>query len=124
MTLGTTKRILIAEDEKAYSRALSLKFQHIGCEVVCVEDGEQVLEELSKSEFDLLLLDIVMPKMDGFAVLEALKIKHEHTPIIILSNLSQADDEQKALALGAKEFLSKANVSISTVIEKAMTYVE
>ncbi|MCX6793151.1 MAG: response regulator [Candidatus Falkowbacteria bacterium] len=110
------KKILIAEDEKPYSKALVLKLQHNGYEASSVENGEEAIAALNRDKFDLLLLDLIMPKMDGFAVLEAIKTQGLNVPVIVLSNLSQADDEKRVRELGAKEFLGKSSVSIAEVI--------
>ena len=112
------KRILVAEDETAYARALTLKLQRSGFEVETVGDGEAAIAALQKSSFALLMLDLIMPKKDGFAVLEELKKSGKKMPVIVLSNLGQAEDEEKAKALGATDFLGKANTSIAEVIEK------
>lgn len=112
----TMKKILIAEDEKPYSKALVLKLQHNGYEASSVENGEEAIAALNRDKFDLLLLDLIMPKMDGFAVLEAIKTQGLNVPVIVLSNLSQADDEKRVRELGAKEFLGKSSVSIAEVI--------
>lgn len=94
--MATVKRILIAEDEKPMARALELKLTHEGFEAKAVFDGAAALEELEKSKYDLLLLDLMMPKMGGFEVLEQMKLKKIKIPVAVLSNLSQAEDEKKA----------------------------
>lgn len=118
MAAPKTKRILIAEDEKAYSRALSLKLQNAGFEIEVAENGEEALAALKKSHFDLVLCDLIMPKMNGFVVLEEIKKLGLEVPIIVLSNLSQADDEKKVRALGAVDFLAKSSIQIAEVINK------
>lgn len=118
MAAPKTKRILIAEDEKAYSRALSLKLQNAGFEIEVAENGEEALVALKKSHFDLVLCDLIMPKMNGFVVLEEIKKLGLEVPIIVLSNLSQADDEKKVRALGAVDFLAKSSIQIAEVINK------
>lgn len=122
MSESKTKKILIAEDEKAYSRALALKLQNSGFEAEIVVNGEEAVATLSKKHFDLLLCDIIMPKMNGFQVLEEIKKQNIKTPVIMLSNLSQADDEKKARALGASDFMSKSNSPIAEVISKIQQF--
>lgn len=112
------KRILVAEDEKPYSRALELKLQHAGFEPKVAFDGEQALAALTSEKFDLLLLDLMMPKLNGFAVLEALKEKSISVPTIVLSNLSQEEDKHKVKAYGIEDFIEKSSTSISDVISK------
>ena len=120
--MKTTKRILIIEDERAMARALQLKLQHAGFEAETAENGEEGLSLLEKSAYNLVLLDLVMPKMDGFAVLEAMKANGVNVPVIILSNLSQAEDEKRARDLGAKDFFIKSNTPIADIVGKASSF--
>lgn len=110
------KSILIAEDEKSYSHALTLKLQNMGFSVQCVSNGEEALALLETSHVDLLLLDLVMPKMDGFAVLDALQKKKSDVSVFILSNLAQEEDKKRTVTLGAKAFFEKANTPISEIV--------
>lgn len=116
------KKILIAEDEKAYSRALVLKLKNAGFEADSVENGEEALEAIKRGSFDLLLCDLVMPKMNGFQLLEEIKKQGLIIPTIGLSNLSQADDEKKMRGAGAIDFLSKSNTPIIDVIKKVENF--
>ena len=122
MSNGKKKKILIAEDEPAYSRALILKLQNAGFEVESMENGEEALEAIKKGGFDLLLCDLVMPKMNGFQVLEEIKKQGLKTPASGLSNLSQANDEEKMRNAGAIDFLSKANTPIIEVIKRVQGF--
>ena len=115
------KKILVVEDEKPMARALELKLTKAGFEVKKSGNGEGVLEMLQDEHFDLVLTDLIMPKMNGFALLEQLQKQHLTTPVIILSNLSQEEDEAKAKALGAKEFFVKSNTTIANVVEAVET---
>jgi len=118
MTQEVLKRILIAEDEAAYSRALVLKLKNAGFHAQSVDNGEDALSIVVKDNFDLLLCDLIMPKMNGFTLLEEFKKRQIKIPVIILSNLSQSDDEIKARKLGAVDFLIKSNIQISDVVSK------
>ncbi len=111
------KKILIVEDEKPIAKALGLKLNFAGFNTEVAVDGEMALEILAKEKFDLILLDLVMPRLNGFAVLETLKNKGLKTPVIVLSNLSQASDELKAEELGAVGFLVKSNVPIKDIVK-------
>lgn len=111
------KKILIVEDEKAIAKALKLKLEHEGYEAVVNNSGAGVVDIIKKEKPALMLLDLVMPKVDGFAVLEKLKEEKIHIPVIVLSNLSQEEDEKKAKALGAKEFFVKSNVLLNDVVD-------
>src|SRR3989339_1170042 len=110
------KKILIIEDEKPVARALELKLTHEGFEATITFNGESALETLEKETFDLIVCDLVMPKMDGFKVLETLKEKKIKTPVIVLTNLSQEDDEKRAKSLGALEFFIKSDTPIATIV--------
>lgn len=112
----TRKRILIVEDEKPMARALELKLSHEGYEIESALNGETALELAGKGNFSLIILDLVLPKVDGFKVLEGLKIKNISTPTIVLTNLNQGEDEKKAKELGAKEFFIKSNISIAEIV--------
>lgn len=114
----TAKKILIAEDEKPIAKALELKLQHEGFDVTTVFNGEEALEYLEKGTFAILLLDLVMPKVDGFKVLETLQIKKNSTPVFILSNLSQQEDEVKAKKLGAQGFFIKSNTPLAQIVSE------
>lgn len=110
------KKILIVEDEKPMARALELKLAHEGFAVGSATDGEQALAILAKDQIDLILLDLVLPKLDGFAVLAKLAEGRNTTPVIVLTNLSQGEDEEKAKKLGAKAFFIKSNTPIAEIV--------
>jgi DNA-binding response OmpR family regulator len=111
------KKILIAEDEKPMAHALELKLSSEGFDVTVVDNGETAIEILEKNDFDLVLLDLVMPKKDGFDVLTAMHDKNNSTPVVVLSNLSQGEDLDRAKKLGAKDYFMKADTSIEEVVE-------
>lgn len=112
------RKILIMEDEKPMARALEMKLTHAGFFAQAVFDGKEGLALLQKEKFDMVLLDLMMPKMDGFRVLENMRNAKINTPVIILSNLSQAEDEEKARQLGAQDFFVKSNTPISVIVER------
>lgn len=114
----TKKKILIIEDEKSMAQALELKLMHAGFKTKAVFNGKEGVELLQKETFTLILLDLVMPKMDGFKVLEILKKKKIKTPVIVLSNLSHENDEKWAKALGAKDFFIKSNTPIAEIVKR------
>lgn len=110
------KKILIAEDEKPMAKALELKLSHAGFEVSLAFNGEEALKLAKETPYDLLLLDLMMPKIDGFTVLKEIQQSQSKLPVIVLSNLSQADDEQKARALGARDFFVKSNTPLAEIV--------
>jgi CheY-like chemotaxis protein len=111
------KKILIAEDEKPISRALELKLKKEGFDARAVYDGEEAMKFLEKEKVDLILLDIIMPKMSGFEVMKKIKERGIKVPIIVTSNLSQDEDIKKAKDLGAIEFLIKSNTPLEDIIK-------
>lgn len=112
------KKILIVEDEHPIATTLDLKLGNCGYTTVCVENGVDALAHLQKNEVDLILLDLVMPEMDGFAVLAELKKRNNKTPIIVLTNLGQEDDAQRCKELGAHEYIVKAEMPIVNIVDR------
>ena len=115
------KKILIVEDEKAIATVFELKLAGAGFVAMSVGNGEDALALLAKDHFDLVLLDLVMPKMDGFAVLEEMKRRGLATPVIVLSNLNQEEDKKRAKDLGAREFFLKSDMPITDLVAYAET---
>lgn len=111
------KKVLIAEDEKPMARAMELKLQHEGFGTHVVFDGEGALEALMHGGYDVAILDLMMPKKDGFEVLQTLKQMQIKTPIIVASNLSQQEDIRRAKDLGAKDYFIKSDTPIATIIQ-------
>lgn len=112
------KRILIAEDETALSQALKRKLETVSYSVETVTNGREAIEAIAKKHYDLALLDLIMPEVDGFAVLSHCRENHLLTPIIILSNLSQEEDQHKAEELGAQGYIVKSDTPLEVVVER------
>ncbi len=117
------KQILVIEDEKPMAIALKLKLEKAGFIVENAFDGQEGIEKLKSNKFDLALLDLVMPKVDGFGVLEEAKKQGIKTKIIITSNLSQNTDVTKAKELGAADFFVKSDIDISELVKKVVDIV-
>ena len=118
------KKILIAEDEDILLNVLKDRFEVDGWEVTIAKDGMEAMEAIKKSKLDLVLLDLLMPKKNGFEVLKEVMDNPElkNLPIIVLSNLGGDEDIKKALALGAKDYFVKTQHPMSEVVEKAKKY--
>ena len=114
------KKVLIIEDEKTLARALELKLIKAGFNVRVVFNGEDGLVMLQQETFSLILLDLIMPKMDGFMVLAELRNLSIDTPVIVLTNLSQESDIKRTEDFGAKGFYIKSNTPISTITDRAI----
>lgn len=100
-------RLLIAEDEKSLSRALAAILTRNNYSVDTVYDGEAALEYLEATNYDGLILDVMMPKMDGITVLKTLRARGNTTPVLILSAKSEIDDKVLGLDSGANDYLTK-----------------
>ncbi|MDD4989812.1 MAG: response regulator [Candidatus Pacebacteria bacterium] len=114
------KKILLIEDEAALQKSLSDTLRNTGFEVFSALDGE-IGERLAKSEHpDLIILDLILPKKDGFEVFKALKDDKDtqDIPVVILTNLEKIENVEKVLEMGAKTYLVKANYTLQEIVEK------
>jgi two-component system, OmpR family, alkaline phosphatase synthesis response regulator PhoP len=118
-------KILIAEDDPFLMKVYRMTFEQEGYDIILAEDGEQALFRLQKECPDIMLLDILMPKMDGFDVLREIQKdkKCKGIPIIVLSNLGQESDVAKAKELGAVDYAIKGDTDIEDVVAKVKQYV-
>lgn len=116
------KKILIVEDEKPLSYALELKLQAAGFETVTARNGEEALTALGAGGFDLVLTDLMMPKKDGFSVLEELKKQKSAVPVFVMSNLGQEEDMKRATALGAREYIAKSTTPLKEIAAKVISF--
>ena len=114
----SAKSVLVVEDEKPLAHALTLKLQHEGFEVTGASNGQECLALIESRHFDVILLDLMMPTMDGFQVLATLQKKPEMPTVFVLSNLSQHEDEERVLSLGAKKFFIKSDTPLTTIVEE------
>jgi DNA-binding response OmpR family regulator len=112
------KNLLIVEDEHPLAHALELKFAHEGFEPCIATDGAKALELASKRKFDVILLDLIMPGVDGFTFLEEMQRSKSKTPVIVLSNLGQDEDKERAKKLGAKGYFVKSNTPILEIVKQ------
>jgi len=116
------RKILIADDNKAIAMALDLKLQHEGFETKAVFNGNEALDLLEKEKFDLLILDLIMPQLNGFGVLKSIKEKGIKIPVIVSSDLSQSEDINKVKELGAVDFFVKSDMSVVEMVQKIKEY--
>lgn len=108
------------EDDVMLNKIYQAKLGILGYKVFSAYDGEEGVQKMEENIPDIVLLDLMLPKKNGFEVLETVKrnIKISRIPIIVLSNLGQREDIEKAMVLGADDFLVKSNVKLESVIEK------
>ena len=100
-------RLLLAEDEKSLSRALVKILEHSNYSVDAAYDGEEALDFLDVTDYDGIVLDIMMPKVDGLTVLRTLRARGDLTPVLLLTAKSEIDDKVTGLDLGANDYLTK-----------------
>lgn len=113
-------KILLVEDDKMLADMYITKFSKEGMSVMRAEDGAEGLAMAKKEKPDMILLDIIMPKLDGFAVLRELKKDKdmEKSHILLLTNLGQSEDVEKGRELGADDYFIKANHTPAEIVEK------
>lgn len=114
------KKILIAEDDQFLRHFLRVELQKRGFETKTARNGEEAIKALKEFTPDLILLDLVMPVKDGFAVLEELKAseKYQSIPVLVATNLGQKEDLDKGLALGAADYVVKTDFDMDELITK------
>ncbi|MFA5777036.1 MAG: response regulator [Parcubacteria group bacterium] len=114
------KKILIVEDDCILQKALQEFLVEEGFEIFCALDGEEGVKMGKEKTPDLILLDIILPRKDGFEVLKELKSyeKTKKIPVVLLTNLGSLNDIEKAIALGATTYLIKADYKLEEVSRK------
>lgn len=119
------KKVLIIEDDPLLVKMYTTKFSSDGFEVISASDGLEGLKLALEKVPDVIILDIMMPKMSGHDVLAKMRTssKTNKIPVIVLSNLTQQSEAQKAIDLGAKEYMAKANFTPGQVIERVKKYI-
>lgn len=117
--------VLIVEDEQFLCELMVKKIKESGCEVEGIFDGEAALKFLENKIPDLILLDILLPGIDGFEVLRRIKRdeRFQRIPVVMISNLGEAKDINMALKEGASEYLIKAEVSPNEIVTTVLKYV-
>lgn len=114
------KRILFIEDESALQKTFGEILKQEGYQMISALDGEVGLELAKNQKPDLILLDLVLPKLHGFEVLQQLAKDHQtkQIPVIVLTNLEAMEDVEKTLKLGATTYLVKENYSLEEIVKK------
>jgi two-component system alkaline phosphatase synthesis response regulator PhoP len=116
----TKGKILIIEDDRYISKMYQLKLSLEGYEVVVAENGREGVDKVKEMMPDIILLDILMPELDGFEVLKIVKGEEatKKIPVLIMSNLGQEDHIQKGMQMGAVGYIVKSQYTPSKVVEK------
>jgi len=113
-------KILLVEDDSFLLSMYATKFEMENFKVVMAEDGEKAVKLALKEAPDIVLLDVLLPKANGFEVLRQLKASSitANVPVILLTNLSQKDEIEQGLKMGAEDYLIKAHFMPSEVVDK------
>lgn len=124
MTNKNSPDVLIVEDEVPLSKTMMARLKLDGLNPVAAYNGEEALNLLKEKKFGAIILDLMMHKVNGFQVLEEIKQMDIDTPVIVMTVLSQPEDEWRALSLGAREYLRKGDVSLSDLSKLVKEYIE
>ena len=118
--MGEPARVLLAEDDRFLRKAAETALKRQGFTVLPAVDGEEALRMARAETPDIVLLDLIMPKLQGFEVLRALKADPATAsiPVIILSNLGQESDVKQAMEAGAVGYFVKANLSLQDLVKR------
>lgn len=126
-TNNSNKRILVVEDDQFLREFYQELLQEEGYFIDVAAEGETALKKIQQEEFDLVLLDIMLPKKDGLQILRDLKItppKSRDVPIVVLTNLGQDSVIRNAFELGAKGYLIKSAMNPDQVLTEVKTYLK
>ncbi len=123
--MGQTK-ILVVEDDVYYADIYRIELVKIGCEVVVAANGKEAVDLVKKHKPKLVILDLILPVMDGFETLQIIKEDNELSSIrvMVVSNLEQPEDIQRARKLGADEYMVKIENTIKDVVNRARELIE
>lgn len=124
--MNEPKQILIVEDDRFLARAYEHAFEKLNCKLSVMFDGEGVVEAVEKLQPVIILLDILLPKKDGFTILKELKAnpKTKSAPVVIASNLGQDEEVKKGLQLGADAYIIKSESSMADVVATVKKYLD
>jgi len=119
--MDSPKAILLVEDDRFLAMLMKSRLEKAGFGVTPASDGSEALDFLKSRKFDLLILDLVLPQISGFELLEHAEARAPLaiTPVMVLSNLAQESDAAKVIALGVKKYLIKSRVSTEEVVRIA-----
>lgn len=123
--MNSQKSILLIDDEPAFLKTLGVKLEWEGYKVITATDGKEGLELASSLHPDLIILDILMPVMDGIQVLEKLRQNDwgKDVPVMMLTNLTHEEKESKAYAKNVKDYIVKSNWTLADILTKVNKYI-
>jgi DNA-binding response OmpR family regulator len=116
--------LLVVEDDKFYANIYRVKFAKEGFETRLASDGDEALKMAREKKPDLILLDLIMPRKDGFETLKEIKADPElkNIRVVIFSNLSQDEDIKRVMDAGAHDYIVKANISLQDMVNRVKGY--
>lgn len=117
------KKVVLVEDDQFLNKVYGVKFYGQGFEVAYLTNGKDIVETVKREKADLVVMDLMMPGVDGFQALRELKgdMQTKNIPVLVLSNLSGDEDIKTVMSLGAAKFLVKSQVDINEVVEEVKT---
>jgi len=120
MNSDTSLKVIIVEDDEFLSDIYKTKFELEGFKVTAINDGEKGLKAIQTKNPDIVLLDVLLPKLDGFTILQMLKkdVATKDIPVVLLTSRGQKEDVQKGLEMGAADYLIKAHFKPAETVEK------
>jgi len=120
------KKIILVEDDQAILEMYNLKFKEEGLNLVSVADGLEGLDLIKKEKPAIVMLDVMLPRMDGFAILTEMKNDSalKDIPVLLLTNLGQLSDKEKGKSLGATDYIVKSSLTPTQVLEKIKSYLK
>lgn len=121
----TTKAVvLLAEDEPALLSVLTKKLGQLDCELITAKDGDEALHLFEKHKPTVLVTDVIMPKLNGFDLIQKLRAKYKDGfKVIVLTNLNNPSDAEMAKSLDVSELLLKSNISLRSVEQKVQALI-
>lgn len=117
-------KVLLVEDDEMLHGMYTQKFKNQGYEVISAYDGAEGVKQSSEAKPDIILLDVIMPKMDGFVALKKIRKNNPDVPVILLTNLGQEEDVRKGKELGANDYFIKANHTPQEVVDKVKQFIK
>lgn len=118
------KKILIVEDDQYLIDAYQAKLGHSKTiKIEIARDGNEALDIIATSKPDAIILDLVMPNLDGFGFLKELKEKHVSIPIVVSSNLDAPQDIKRAMDLGAEDYFTKSDSTVKDIVDKVISVI-
>lgn len=120
------KTILIVEDDRYLTKAYAIKIKNAGFDVLLSGNGEEGLIMAKDNKPDLIVLDLLLPRVDGFEFLKRIKADNDlkNIPVLTISVLGQKNDQEKALALGAEAYFIKTEYKLEEIVERIKGYLK